>query len=816
MRHQIKRTLFLALTLLASVSFSHANPITQGQALNIASKYLNHPKLSSKKTPNTRAVAAKEPPAYYLFTSAKDKKFVIISGESGLNEVVGYGDNFSKEGSEQPPYFKKFLSDYERVVKSVRNTKREATTPTMPLKRKVEPLLTCKWGQYFPFNKYTRVVDGRTTPTGCVATATAQVMYHHKWPKKRPEGYIKTEGDEAWKSDTYWWSDMEDTANKMFSERSKQAVGVLMRDIGNAVNMRYYYKGSDSNLQYACNALRDQFDYTVRFLDKNFMPANEFLKEVMQEISNGYPVLVVGGPHAFVYDGYDERGFIHTNWGWEGEYDGYFDINTVYLNVSGFALSGTFWDDISVVFAHPNDGKATPFPEIARGLDARTTTAFTINQTEAARTGSFSAEIKRLGSYSPVKGELGVFAGKVGLALYNDKKECVKIFNSTSDNQIWASIFTSMSFEVNDIRFEDIPDGHYRLVPVFSEMLNAQTKQNGEWKPIHHANEMDVELTADAVRINPNNPKDVVIMEKSPSLLAPFYEDSSNMAAFSFTMYNPGREEVRGDLVMTLKSQETQKEFNAYLLTPNVVAQRLGHTSFVINMRSQYNNPGDFGNLKAGKYSVTLSIKVKRNGTEVIVPITMKEPFEVEVLPHVISSTFEFNSVDFFVDGAEANYSTFQLNEINEIGLQVHSTIRGYPLRQGYRGRIYYRLLDLTEREWIDLGAVEGVYLPCEQPNDAGKTRITFEASKLKPNRAYEVHIEVDRNGKRENVWNPHMPRNVFYTAEELNPTAIGSLDSKKEAIKPIFDLKGVRQTSVWEALPAGTYIVDGKKVIKK
>ena len=39
-----------------------------------------------------------------------------------------------------------------------------------------------------------------------------------------------------------------------------------------------------------------------------------------------------------------------TNWGWGGENDGYFDINIVTLNVSGFALnSGTFWDDISVV-----------------------------------------------------------------------------------------------------------------------------------------------------------------------------------------------------------------------------------------------------------------------------------------------------------------------------------------------------------------------------------------------------------------------------------------------------------------------------------
>ena len=66
----------------------------------------------------------------------------------------------------------------------------------------------------------------------------------------------------------------------------------------------------------------------------------------MQELSDGYPVLVVGGPHAFVYDGYDEQGFIHTNWGWGGESDGYFDINTVYLNVSGLhlvVLSGTIF-----------------------------------------------------------------------------------------------------------------------------------------------------------------------------------------------------------------------------------------------------------------------------------------------------------------------------------------------------------------------------------------------------------------------------------------------------------------------------------------
>ncbi len=53
---------------------------------------------------------------------------------------------------------------------------------------------------------------------------------------------------------------------------------------------------------------------------------------------------------------------------------------------------------------------------------------------------------------------------------------------------------------------------------------------------------------------------------KAPSLLAPYYEGSGFKGAYSFTMYNPGREEVRGELVMTLTNQETKKEYNGYLL----------------------------------------------------------------------------------------------------------------------------------------------------------------------------------------------------------------------------------------------------------
>ena len=812
----MKRTLLLVLTVFTNILLANAEPITKARALSIASKYINNPKLSND-TPKTRSSQANEQPAYYIFTNPNDKKFVIISGESKLNELVGYGDKMTENPNDQPPYFKLFLKEYERVVKEVR-AKATTTTPQRPIKRKVEPLLTCKWSQYDPFNKYTPLSNGQHTPTGCVATATAQVMFYNKWPKNRPQDYIASTGDDAKKSATYWWDEMKNTTNEMRTEHSRQAVGVLMSDIGKAVNMRYYYRGSDSNLQYACNALRDKFDYTVRYLDKNFLPANDFLNEVMQEISDGYPVLVVGGPHAFVYDGYDEQGLIHTNWGWGGENDGYFDINIVTLNVSGFALnSGTFWDDISVVFAHPNDGKATPFKDIERGLDARTTTSLTIDKTEANRSESFSAKIEKLGSYSSVKGELGVFTGKVALALYNDKNEQVKIFNSTASDQTWASIFTSMSFDVADINFKGIADGNYRLVPVFSEMLDTKTKEHGDWKPINHANEIEVKLTPNTVQLNTNNPKDVVIIEKAPSLLAPYYEGSGFKGAFSFTMYNPGREEVRGELVMTLTNQETKKEYNGYLLTPNVVAQRLGRTTFVINMLPLYYNKPSLGNLPRGKYDVKLSIKANRKGTEVEIPIDMKEPFEIEVLPYVNNGNIELTFLDYYVDGEYANYSTFQLNKIKNISLQVHSKVSGYQIRNGYRGPIHYRLLDLTSNKWIDLGTINNVYLPCDADNNAAQTRITFAASQLEPNHSYEIHLELERNGQRQDTWNPQVLRNVFNTISDLNTAnGINSVNNNQNTAKNIFTLQGIRLSKTWEELPAGIYIIDGKKVIKK
>jgi hypothetical protein len=46
---------------------------------------------------------------------------------------------------------------------------------------------------------------------------------------------------------------------------------------------------------------------------------------------------LVAAGHSFVIDGYNEQGMVHVNWGWYGNYDGYFDI--ALLDVRGLQFN---------------------------------------------------------------------------------------------------------------------------------------------------------------------------------------------------------------------------------------------------------------------------------------------------------------------------------------------------------------------------------------------------------------------------------------------------------------------------------------------
>lgn len=104
--------------------------------------------------------------AYYLFTNTSDNRFVIGSGESRLNELVGYGTLSSANGTKPvSEEFKGLLRRYEHVVAAVRTGKAQVPTVRLPEKQEVQPLLTSHWEQNYPFNQYTLRQSGVNTPT---------------------------------------------------------------------------------------------------------------------------------------------------------------------------------------------------------------------------------------------------------------------------------------------------------------------------------------------------------------------------------------------------------------------------------------------------------------------------------------------------------------------------------------------------------------------------------------------------------------------------------------------------------------------------
>ena len=62
-------------------------------------------------------------------------------------------------------------------------------------------------------------------------------------------------------------------------------------------------------------------------MERNYCTADDFNAALCEEIDAGRPVLMGGssnGAHAYVCDGYDERGYFHINYGWNGNQNAFY------------------------------------------------------------------------------------------------------------------------------------------------------------------------------------------------------------------------------------------------------------------------------------------------------------------------------------------------------------------------------------------------------------------------------------------------------------------------------------------------------------
>ena len=303
--------------------------------------------------------------------------YVIASGDSRALPVLGYSDSGHIDWENMPASMKWWLKSYDEAIASLSDhqfvdgnpVEGKAMTRASTMTA-IAPLLAMHWDQGAPYWDQCPVYDGeyalykgQTCLTGCVATAMAQIMAYHQWPREACKEIPAYDFEYAFegKSEpcrldalppvTFSWDQMlnDYTNENPGTAVQRAAVAELMRYCGQSVIMDYSPSFSGAQPISVVMALRKYFGYDqgARNLNRVFYSIAEWEDLVYQELAAGRPVQYGGfsddGGHSFVCDGYDGEGLFHINWGWGGDDDGYFSLSVLnpYNNTSaGSGSSG--------------------------------------------------------------------------------------------------------------------------------------------------------------------------------------------------------------------------------------------------------------------------------------------------------------------------------------------------------------------------------------------------------------------------------------------------------------------------------------------
>ena len=334
-----------------------AKPISSGQALNNAMAFLQQkgiqtaPK-SIRRAPSPQKDAQES--AYYVFNIGENNGFVIASGDDQAPAILAYADHGSFQTDSLPCNVAYWMKNYEKQIKFIREKGiNVASRKTNRVQGGViGPLLTSKWDQHEPYNE-TCPIDkyGRKCVTGCVATAMAQVMYYHRqYSTTETTAEIVSVPNISGpkpvlnvpKGSPIDWDNMRDEYEFYMNEDGEyvynytseegHAVAELMRYVGTSVEMGYTATYSGADDYFTPKSLVNFFDYdecAKREYRKDFSDS-EWENKIREDLSNGKPIIYVGGNHCFVVDGYDPEGYVHINWGWGGHKDGFYLLGSYY------------------------------------------------------------------------------------------------------------------------------------------------------------------------------------------------------------------------------------------------------------------------------------------------------------------------------------------------------------------------------------------------------------------------------------------------------------------------------------------------------
>ncbi len=282
-----------------------------------------------------------EAEAFYIFNRTDEKGFVIVSGESDMQEVLAYSleNEFVADAIEGGAEV--FLRHYAEEVQLIREG-RAKVAPSKVIKTGQKLLLKTvnldQSGAFFN-NKYAPESNGKSCMAGCGPVAMATLMAYHRWPENPGTGSETYNTATAGLELTCDFEAEEainwDLINGKITSGSKASdeCSRLLYQCGVAIHSDYLPNNTNSYLSGLVYAFRKVFhyDYCNHIVRESLDGDDDWDLLIINELNNDRPAIVAaqGGlnkwdRHIFVVDGYDATGRYHYNMGWGGTNNGYY------------------------------------------------------------------------------------------------------------------------------------------------------------------------------------------------------------------------------------------------------------------------------------------------------------------------------------------------------------------------------------------------------------------------------------------------------------------------------------------------------------
>lgn len=363
----------------------HARTLTPAEALCRAQSDTSCP-VDARRAPDRTVplltVGDDERPAAYVF-AREGAGYIIVSADDAAAPVLGYSSTSTFDPSNIPSNMQWWLGLYQQEINSITESADDVTYSASPQapRAAIDPLIKTKWNQGAPYNGMCpESVNGKSTVTGCVSTAMAQIMNYHRWPLQFDadfsysytfQNYPTIYNVWSEKNVKFDWDNMLDTYTDNATDEQKAAVATLMKACGFSVSTVYQETSSGANSALVPQALVNCFGYddSARAVFRADYGAADWEELIYNSIANEGPVYFSGSNydvgHAFVCDGYSD-GYFHINWGWGGISDGYFLLTALTPSGQGTGGSNSGYNmDCSAIVGLHKAGTDTAFtPDI--------------------------------------------------------------------------------------------------------------------------------------------------------------------------------------------------------------------------------------------------------------------------------------------------------------------------------------------------------------------------------------------------------------------------------------------------------------------